>query len=147
MELKCKKNEDVYWGSLLTEGKSYVVTRTRTYTTTLITDEANYWKHTKVIAGAIEWIRKGYDQDTLHEVIPGYLTMRERDALYTKEVEILEFIVTTDDGNSGSYCATTIKELLDKYGSCKFNTSIYFVEDYFDTTAELRNQAINKITE
>jgi len=147
MELKCKKNEDVYWGSLLTEGRYYKVVETRKYITTLITDYDNYMKYTKLIAGAIDWIRKGYEQDKLHEVIPGYLTIKERDALYTKEVEILKLIVNTDDGNSGSYCATTKQELLDKYGSCKFDTSIYFVEDYFDTTAELREAAINKIVE
>jgi len=98
-----------------------------------------------MISSSISWVRKGYTQETLKEVIPGYLTMKERDDRYTIGIEITFFCLTTDDGHTAAYCILSKKELLDKYGSCKFSTTVYFFEDYFETLEEVRDKKLNEI--
>jgi len=146
MKARCIKSKDAHWGSILTIGKWYdIQDKVRKSDITLITDNDNYFKYTGMISSSISWVRKGYTQETLKEVIPGYLTMKERDDRYTIGIEITFFCLTTDDGHTAAYCILSKKELLDKYGSCKFSTTVYFFEDYFETLEEVRDKKLNEI--
>ena len=46
---------------------------------------------------------------------------------------------------NGNFCLFTHKELLDKYGTDCFHTSVYLLEDYFDPIDLIRDKKINVI--
>ena len=86
MRLRCTHGMFAHWGNIFEEGKEYDVIEIVERKVGFITDYDRYWEKTKLIAGARDWIRKGYTKENLHEVIPGYLTMEEVKRLYIKEV-------------------------------------------------------------
>jgi murein DD-endopeptidase MepM/ murein hydrolase activator NlpD len=56
--------------------------------TEIITDYINYWKYSDLIIKGAEWHNKGYTENELHEVIPGYMKSSEIKRLYTKTIEM-----------------------------------------------------------
>ena len=75
MRLRCTNGMMAHWGTIFEEGKEYDVIEIVERKVGFITDYDRYWEKTKLIAGARDWIKKGYTKENLHEVIPGYLTM------------------------------------------------------------------------
>jgi hypothetical protein len=112
MKLICKKGKIAHWGAILIEGQEYegdIITKS----TEIITDFDNYWKFTEKIATSRDWIRKGYTQETLHEVIPGYKTLSDVNSLYTKKVNIPFIRIKCSDYQHNDFCLLTDKEVYD----------------------------------
>lgn len=143
-----------HWGEILIPGNQYVG-EVYFKETQIITDYDNYWKYLTMISSSIEWLRKGYTQENMHEVMPGYKTNREIDSLYTKKVEMPYVKVKCSDGGTNSFCLLTHEELY-KLGAAKgkggnsldkpcFCYTVFLADEYFDYTAIRRDNVLNKI--
>lgn len=154
MKLKCIKSMTAHWGSILTEGNEYEVIEFIEKEIEIITNYKEYWKHTYMGASSITWIRKGYTQETLHEVIPGYLKMEEYHALYTKRIKLPFVVFKCDDNSKQSFCLTTHDELINVYGGAEDEKrkgkvshcyTIYFIDDNFDYVQTRRDKKLNEL--
>ena len=154
MKLTCIKPKYAHWGSILIEGQEYEgVIEMRS--TEIITDYDNYWKYTTMILESRDWIRKGYDQSNLHEVIPGYKSLSEVNNLYTKRVDMPFITIKCSDNQSNSFCLLTDNEVYDlgadksKDGNNKgkpcFSYTVYRVDDYFDYKPSRRDNILNQL--
>jgi hypothetical protein len=153
MELVCIKDMAAYWGSILTSGKSYKVKNQYEKSITFITDYDMYWKYVSMIARSITWIRKGYTQETLHEVMPGYLIHSEVMRLYTKSVMAPHFDFATDDNSTESMCVLSDGELISmgadiakggkRKGKASFSYTVHLLDDYFDYQGIRRDNKLN----
>jgi hypothetical protein len=137
-----------HWGSILTEGTEYegspcdIYLRTGQLSTTiynnteleLITNNDEYYKYTSMIASSIEFIRKGYTEENMTEVMPLYKTYKEVHRLYTRSITVDFISVSTDDNSHQRFVVMSRDEMMRLYNVdfIKFNTSVDFVEDYFD---------------
>ena len=156
MKLLCIKSVTAHWGSTLTEGKWYDVNREFDHEIEIITNEEEYWKHTSIIASSIDWVRKGYDESNLHEVIPGYKKMSEVHSLYAKKIVVPHFEFKTDDGSTKWMCALNDKELFalgadrraegkKNEGRPAFGYSVYLLDDCFETISMRRDRKLKDI--
>jgi hypothetical protein len=151
MKLLCIKEESAYWGSILEIGKFYTG-YTMIHTYSIVTNNEKYWHHNQLILSSREWIQKGYKQDTLHEVIPGYLQYREVMEKYTIKVEIPVITVICDDSHTNTYCSMTKEEILNKWnvelnkkGEIAFTTTVKMAEDYFLTVEQIRDNKLKDL--
>ena len=143
-----------HWGDILIPDQEY--TGQITYVNTeIITDYDNYWHYTGLIAESFKWLRKGYDETNLHEVMPGYKTTKEVQDLYTKRIDMPFVRVKCSDGQTNQFCLLSDNELY-SLGSVKakggksegkpcFSYSVHRVDDYFDYVQTRRDNIINKI--
>jgi hypothetical protein len=151
MKLLCIKGEWAHWGDVLTIGKTYTgINNEHTYS--IVTDNEKYWYYNSLFTSSTEWIRKGYTQETLHEVIPGYLQYNEVMSKYTIKVSIPVIAVICDDKQTNTYCSMTKEEILNKWnvelnnrGKIAFTTTVKLVEDYFLTTEQLRDNKLKEL--
>ena len=163
MKLRCIKPMIAHWGVLLIPDKIYGVIEIKKVSTEIIIDYDNYWKHMILIQSSIEWIMKGYTQEKLPEVIPGYLTLNEVKKRYAKKIEIpFGFINcsvnknhTENDNKIKQFCLLSDKEVFDlgadinkngkELGRPAFRNSIYMIDDYFDYNQIRREEKLNKL--
>ena len=153
MKLICIKQQTAHWGSIFTPGKEYEIKEIVIRSVNIITDYDNYWYYTSLIASSIDWVRKGYTQKNLHEVIPGYKTMSERDRLYTRKIDIPYAVFLTDegDGRTKSFCMLSKEELSSmgasksKHNEIAFCYTEYLIDDYFDYKSIRRDKKLNDI--
>jgi hypothetical protein len=151
MKLTCKKLKAAHWGIILEVGKEYEG-RIITKSTEIITDFDNYWKYTKKVASSRDWIKKGYTQETLHKVIPGYRTLSEINDLYTKTIDMPFIRILCSDNQYNDYCLLTDEEIYalsadinkdgNKTGKPAFQYTVYRVDEYFDYTAIRRDNIL-----
>lgn len=152
--LKCKSPMMAHWGEILIKNRQY--TGQIVYVSTeIITDYDNYWKYTGFIAGSLEWIRKGYTEDNLHEVIPGYKSHKEVNELFTKRVDMPFIRIKCSDNQTNQFCLLSDVELFslgcDKgkngrsLGKPCFSYSVHRVDDYFDYTERRRDNVLVKL--
>lgn len=154
--LTCTQPMVAHWGEILIPGHEY--TGEIFYKDTeIITDYVNYWKYSDLVIKSMEWIRKGYTEDNLHEVIPGYIKSSEIHRLYTKRVEMPFISVKCSDSQTNSFCLLSDEEVFglgaDKHkhvrgrnmGRPCFTYTVYRVDDYFDYTTIRRENVLNKI--
>ena len=151
MKLFCIKNEWSHWGDVLTVGKEYTG-QTDIHSYSIVTDNEKYWYYMSLIGDSREWIGKGYKQETLHEVIPGYLQYKEIMEKYTIRVSIPIVKVLCDDKHINTYCTMTKEEILNKWnvelnkkGEIAFTTSVKMLEDYFLTTEQIRDNRLKDL--
>lgn len=151
MKLLCIKNDWAHWGDVLTEGKEYTC-QPDIHSYSIVTDNKNYWYYMSLIGDSREFIGKGYTQETLHEVIPGYLQYREIMNKYTIKVSIPIVNVLCDDKNINTYCSMTKQEILDKWkvelnkkGEIAFTITVRMLEDYFLTTEQIRDNRLKDL--
>lgn len=151
MKLFCIKNDWAHWGDVLTVGKEYTG-QTDIHSYSIVTDNEKYWYYMSLIGDSREWIGKGYKQETLHEVIPGYLQYKEIMEKYTIRVSIPIVKVLCDDKHINTYCTMTKEEILNKWnvelnkkGEIAFTTSVKMLEDYFLTTEQIRDNRLKDL--
>jgi hypothetical protein len=143
--LKCFKTKEVYWGVVYEEGKEYVHGPIEERQYTLITNYEKYYEKIALISGSIKQIREGYTEDQLPSVIPGYMSHKDVKRLYTINVMIPMVSILGDDGHNNTYCILTREELIEKYGTSKFDSTVNLIEDNFYTKSDLRDNYLNKI--
>lgn len=152
LTLNCTNPMVAHWGDILIPGQEY--TGEITYVNTeIVTDYENYWKYVTMMASSVEWIAKGYTQDTLHEVIPGY--KNNIDSLYTKRIDMPFIRVKCSDNKTNQFCLLSTSELFslgcDYYkvgrnqGKPCFRYTVYLVDDYFDYVVTRRDNILNEL--
>jgi hypothetical protein len=152
--LMCVEPMMAHWGHILIVGQEY--TGEIVYVNTeIITDYDNYWHYTGLIADSFRWLRKGYDETNLHEVMPGYKTNKEVHDLYTKRIDMPFVRVKCSDGQTNSFCLLSDSELFSlgsdigkggrSEGKPCFSYSVNKVDDYFDYASMRRDNVLNKI--
>lgn len=151
MKLLCIKKQWAHWGDVLTVDKVYTG-YTMEHTYSIVTDNEKYWQYLTLISTSIEWIRKGYRQETLHEVIPGYLQHHEIMEKYTIKVTIPVITVVCDDKQKNTFCLMSKEEILNKWnvelnnrGEIAFTTTVKMLEDYFLTVEQIRDNRLKNL--
>ena len=152
--LTCINPYVAHWGDVLIPGQQYIgliVFRS----TEIITDYENYWKYNSMVASSITWIRKGYDESNLHEVMPGYKPYSQVKDLYTKRIDLPYFQCVCSDNHTNFFCLLSDAELyslgaakgLDgrSKGKPSFSYTVYRIDDYFDYTSVRRDDVIKKL--
>lgn len=157
MKLLCNNARYAHWGSILTKDKYYEVVEIVDKEVEIITNYDEWYKQIGLASKSITWIRKGYTQENLHEVMPGYLPMSEVNRLYTKRVMMPHVVVKTDDKSSMTLITLTEKEVLDmgadiskapnrkREGRPAFSYTVYMVDDYFDYLPTRRDNKLNEL--
>ena len=154
LTLVCKKSMVAHWGEILITGQEYlgiIVFKS----TQIITDYDKYWYYNGLVCSSIDWIRKGYTEKNLHEVIPGYKTSKEFHDLYTKRVDMPYFQCVCSDGQTNSFCLLSDDELY-RLGAAKgeggnslgkpcFGYTVHQIDEYFDYATLRRDNVLNKI--
>lgn len=143
--LRCHKTLAAHWGIIYKEGKEYTHDPVKYHEYSLITDSEKYFEKIKLISGSITQIRAGHSKEDLPSLIPGYIHYEEVQELYTLKVELPMIAIHGDDGGGNSYCILTKEELTSKYGSCKFNSTVRFLEDNFHTKGDIRDQLLGNL--
>ena len=154
LRLMCTRLMMAHWGDILIEGQEYtgeIIFKS----TEIITDYDNYWHYTGLIADSFKWLRKGYDETNLHEVMPGYKTNKEVHELYTKRIDMPFVRVKCSDSSTNDFCLLSDSELFSlgsdigkggrSEGKPCFSYTVYQVDDYFDYVQTRRDNIINKI--
>ena len=157
MRLRCTNGMMAHWGTIFEEGKEYDVIEIVERKVGFITDYDRYWEKTKLIAGARDWIKKGYTKENLHEVIPGYLTMEEVKRLYIKEVMLPHALIKGDDDQTNSFCLTSYEEFYkmgaavsearndNLRGKPAFEFSVRVIDENFDYVQTRRDKRLSEI--
>ncbi len=115
MKLRCIKKKEAYWGDIFIPGDWYDMIETEREVT-LITDYDNYYKYVTMISQSILWIRKGYTEENMHEVMPGYITMKEKENRYTIKVKLPYGQLKGVDDHIYSYYLLSDDEIIEKFG-------------------------------
>ena len=149
LELMCTDMMIAHWGKILIPGQEYIG-EIKFVPTEIITDYDNYWHYTGLIADSFPWLRKGYDQETLHEVIPGYKSIKEVNQLYTKRIDMPFVSVVCSDGCTNQFCLLSNDEVIAlgsdvRDGEPCFSYSVYMVDDYFNYSNIRRDNIIDKL--
>ena len=156
MRLRCIKGMMAHWGTIFEEGKEYDVIEIVERKVGFITDYDRYWEKTKLIAGARDWIKKGYTKENLHEV-PGYITAEEVKRLYIKEVMLPHALIKGDDGQTNSFCLTSYEEFYkmgavvsearndNLRGKPAFEFSVKVIDENFDYIQTRRDRRLSEI--
>ena len=149
MELRCTKSYGAYWGIFYQESRVYQVIDESTYERSLIINEKEYWDKTRLVADFKKYehyLKSGeYTHETLHEVIPGYESLRTINKKYTIRVNIPYYIIAGEGTNKGQFCSLSKNEIIEKFGSCTFDTSELLAEDYFDMIPIYRERKLNQL--
>ena len=157
MRLTCIEGMMAHWGAIFEEGKEYEATSIEEKNVGFVTDYDRYWEKIKLIAGAREWIAKGYTKENLREVIPGYITLEEVKRLYVKEAMVPHATIEGSDGNDYWFCLTSYEEFYrmgaavskaksDRLrGKPAFDCSLRVIDENFDYTQIRRDKALREL--
>lgn len=154
IKLKCIKTYAAHWGMIFQEGKEYTFEETEKEVT-IKTDYENYYNQLQLVTGASYWIRRGYNDSNLHEVIPGYKSLRELGRLYTKRIKMPYLATEGDDGSLGHFYTLTTKEIMQRFnlddkclskeGHIAFSTSEKSIDEFFDYSHIRRDNKLKNI--
>jgi hypothetical protein len=153
MRLKCIKSQVTLLGYLFEKGNEYEILYLNDTEVKVITDYERYYEKTSLIANSYEWIVKGYKPENLHEVMPGYITTKEKDKLYTKKIKCKVATIKGDDDNEYEFLLMTNEEFIEKgaarraNGPFKGKPAFVFIlnnilEDYFIDIQTIRNEKL-----
>lgn len=150
--IRCIKEKFAHWGIIFEEEKYYNFEYIDDKDVSIITDYEKYYYYNGLIANSRYWIRKGYTQETLHEVIPDYIKHSELKERYTCNVKLPFIKVKGDDGNNYALCTLTKEEILSLYdvainkdGKIAFNYSTSLVDEYFDFKEITRDKKLKEL--
>lgn len=150
--IRCINGKWAHWGIIFDEEKEYNFEYIEDKDFSIITDYEKYYYYNGLIANSRYWIRKGYTQETLHEVIPDYIKHSEIMERYTTKVKLPFIKVKGDDGNNYALCTLTKEEILSLYdvainkdGKIAFNYSTSLVEEYFDFKEITRDKKLKEL--
>jgi len=113
--IRCINGKWAHWGIIFDEEKEYNFEYIEDKNVSIITDYEKYYHYISIIASSVDWIRQGYKQENLHEVIPDFLQHNEIMERYTTKVKLPFIQVRGDDGNNYSLCTLTKEEILSLY--------------------------------
>lgn len=150
--IRCINGKWAHWGIIFDEEKEYNFEYIEDKNVSIITDYEKYYHYISIIASSVDWIRQGYKQENLHEVIPDFLQHNEIMERYTTKVKLPFIQVRGDDGNNYALCTLTKEEILSLYdvainkqGKIAFNYSTYLVEEYFDFKEITRDKKLKEL--
>lgn len=154
MKVKCIKTQEVYWGYMFEQDKEYEILSIKERKIAVITDYETYYEKTTLLADSFKWILKGYKPENLHEVIPGYISTKEKDKLYTKNIKCKYARIKGEDNQTYEFLLMTNVEFIQKgaairpkgtdKGKPAFQYTNYIFEDYF---IDLQTQRDDKLKE
>lgn len=156
-ELLCIKSIVYHWGTIFECGKYYKIVRIFEKDTRVITNNDKYWECTRVTSRTLKYFQQGYTEDNIHEVMPGYIKISERDRLYTKYIPATYFEFKSESGASYQFCALTDDELYalgadknrdpnhNSYNRHYFTYSIYMLDEYFETKQFIRENKLKDL--
>lgn len=149
MKIRCNKTLSYYWGDILIEGEEYDMPEIHIIKARLTTNYDEYFKYTRLVAGAIDYIREGYTQETLPQVIPGYLKLEEIRDLYTTSIDLPMITLRSKESPKDlvSLCLLSEEEIKGKYGIDKvhFDSTITFIDEYFEYKSVRRHNKLNSL--
>ena len=155
MKVKCIKSQVAHWGYMFEEGKEYEIISVKEQKIDVITDYENYFEKTSIIADSAKWILKGYKPENLHEVMPGYITSKEINKLYTKKIKCKVATIKGDDGNRYNFLLMTNEEFIKKgaarrlkgrdKGKPVFKYTNDIFEDYFIDIQSQRDEKLKEL--
>lgn len=147
MDVLCIKTTGAHWGNFYEKDKFYKYNQFISCDRRLILDTEAYFSYLSKIAGSIIWIRQGYTEGDIVrlELIEDYKTSSQIKKEYTILINLPFVTIFGEDSHTGQYCLLKRSEVELKYGSCKFDTSVDFLEDYFITRQEIRDNLIDSI--
>lgn len=141
----CFKIYAAHWGVIYQDGVEYSHGPVEYREYSLITNSDKYYEKLKLISGSITQIRAGHTKDELPSLIPGYIHYEDVQKLYTIKIKIPMVSIVGERGESHLHCILTREELISKYGSHKFNSTVRFVEDHFYTKGDIRDQLLENL--
>jgi hypothetical protein len=157
MRLRCTKGMFAHWGSIFEEGKEYDVIEIVERKVEFITDYEKYYEKVGLLATSMEWLRKGYTPDNLHEVMPGYMKSEEVNKLYVKSIMAPHASIKGDDGQTNTFCLTSFEEFY-KLGAAvsearndslrdkpTFKYSVRVIDENFDYVQTRRDKRLSEI--
>lgn len=153
MKIVCINEKWAHWGIIFKKDKEYSTIPVENKKVSIITDCDKY-DHFISIGASLEvreWIRKGYTEDNLHEVVPGYIKYKEIGDRYTIKVELPFIRVIGDDTSIYHFCALTHQEISSRYnitlkkGKVPFRYTTYLLEEYFEYKDVIRNNKLNEL--
>lgn len=169
MKLTCKKTIAHHYGIHLQEGKEYQLPKPFYKSITIITNHKNYLEETIRIA---KWVNKpdilARLDDTkmskeekeiltkqLNRNLPEVetqISIKERNKLYTKDIEVPFIQITTDLNSTMDFCTLTNAELIELGADTKDDNkiaaiqyTIHMIDDYFDYYPQRRDTKLNKL--
>lgn len=152
MKITCINEKSAHWGEIFVPGKVYDYENIEPKGVSIIIDNEKYWYYNGLISSSINWIRQGYTQETLHEVIPGYIQHGELMSKYTIKVELPFVKIKGDDNQYYSFCTMSKEEILNNYnlelndrGEIPFNYTNYLIDDYFDYKVKRRDDKLKEL--
>ena len=162
ISLLCTKSYKAYWGDILTKGLYY----SGSYfdkKVTIITDYVTYYDKIRLVSMSAFWVKRGYTDQNLLDVLPGFIPYNEIIRLYSKDVFMPYLSIQTKDDIYGviDLYTMTNDEIISKYeldekcivsydkskyfGNVAFVTTENSIDDYFDYTSIRRENNLNKI--
>lgn len=127
-----------HWGTIFEVDKWYEIKFTESVELSLITDYDRYVDSLKRLTSLIP------ELTSIHGAHPADLAIFPDVSKFLLKVNVDRHVVIGDDKSHQSFLVGR-KELLDKYGSDKFNTTVRFFDEYFETINKIRQDKINKI--
>lgn len=164
--LKCIKLEAAWWGTIFEPGNFYNVVNLVSYDRTYIdpNHEKEYWEHNQMAMNV------GQKLIDLHKKIKTTTELKDIENLnlvknkmfdelsskqkkimdimskWEKKIELPFCIIKSEMDNSPNcFLISKKSELMDKIGTIQFQSTTYFLEDYFDMTAIHRDEKLNQL--
>ena len=166
-KLKCIQLQAAWWGTIYDPGNYYRVVDVVNYKRTYVDPkhEKEYWAHNQIM------MKIGSEMVELHKKIVtnqgiedielakpsddknrwDFLSTKQkqlRDIINKWELKIeLPFCIIKSEMNNSddSFLITKKSEIFDMIGTTKFQTTTYFLEEYFDMTAIYRDEKLKKL--
>jgi len=157
-KLKCIQLQSAWWGTLFEPGNYYRVVDVVNYKRTYVDPkhEKEYWAHNQIM------MKIGSEMIELHKKIKNTNELKDIeifDELSSNQKKIMDImskwelkielpfcvIKSEMDSPDGSFLITKKSELMDKIGTIQFQSTTYFLEDYFDMLAIYRDEKLNQL--
>lgn len=151
MELFCIKSYNPHWGVEFQEGNWYTGVEI-TKNVNLIIDEINYWRFMRLVASleARKLASNGISQNEIKNYIKGYLTLSEIKSKFCKPINLPFYKLSSESNllnNQKDFCITNREVLKNQFNlkNIKFDQSIFFLEDYFETRPQDRDKKLKQL--
>ena len=156
MEIKCIKTMEPYWGITFEEGKYYKILKIENRNVEVTLDYEKYFHYCSKVASSVDWIRKGYTEENLHEVIPDYMPYKEMRERFVKTISIPYVYIKGDNGDTESFYIMSDEDIMKKYnldeksistgrreGRLHFQTTEDAIDEYFEWPEFIREEKLN----
>ena len=157
-KLKCIQLQSAWWGTIYDPGNYYRVVDVVNYKRTYVDPkhEKEYQTHNQIM------MKIGSEMIELHKKIKNTNELKDIeifDELSSNQKKIMDImskwelkielpfcvIKSEMDNPDGSFLIMKKSELMDKIGTIQFQSTTYFLEDYFDMTAIYRDEKLNQL--